>query len=70
MEKKVSEKEKMQEKLNQRATKMVEKLVAEGMLLTHARNMARAKFGIGNESIIKLTMHLSPRANKEEAVVD
>lgn len=56
----------MQAKLNQRAVKMVEKLVADGMQLTHARNMARAKFGIGNKTIIDLTMHLSPRAGKEK----
>lgn len=66
MEKKVSEKEKMY----QRATKMVEKLVAEGMTLTHARNRACEKFGIGQRIILKRTMHLSPRANKEQAAAN
>lgn len=61
MEKKVSEKEKMY----QRATKMVEKLVADGLTLTNARNRACEKFGIGQRIIVKRTMHLSPRAKKE-----
>ena len=66
MEKKVSEKEKMMERLNQRAIKMVEKLVEDGEQLTHARNKVREKFGFSNKTIVDLTMHLSPRAKKEE----
>ena len=56
---------KMQEKLQQRAVKMVEKLVADGEQLTFARNKVREKFGFGNKTIVDLTMHLSPRAGKE-----
>lgn len=63
MEKKVSEKE----KFYQRAVKSVERLVAAGTGLTQARNIVAAKFGIGGNKIIEITMHLSPKAQNTAA---
>ena len=66
MGKKVSEKEKMMQK----AIKMVEELVAEGETVSRARNYAALKFGFSYPTMQKHTMHLSPRANKQQAAAE
>ena len=63
----MTEKEKMQEKLYQRAVKAVERLVAGGATVTQARNIVAAKFGIGYPNLVDLTMHLSPKAQNTVA---
>lgn len=66
MGKNVSEKEKLLTK----AVKMVERLVADGETVSRARNFAALKFGFSYPTMQKHTMHLSPRANKQQAAAE
>lgn len=66
MEKKVSEKEKLLTK----AINYVERLVANGENVSRARNFAALKFGFSYPTMQKHTMHLSPRANKQQAAAE
>lgn len=54
----------------QKAIKMVEELVAEGETVSRARNYAALKFGFSYPTMQKRTMHLSPRANKQQAAAE
>ena len=55
MAEKVSEKEKMQNK----AIAYVEKLMAEGLNITRARDLAVVKFGVSGPTMVRWTRHLS-----------